>query len=66
MGMMSTGLIGLIGILAGLGVLITLSCRSWSLLPVGSAAAPVAAANAGAFLLASWAQVVAGGAAADR
>jgi len=60
---MSSDWIGLIGILAGLGVLIGLAYRGWSVLLVGPAAALVAAAIAGEPLLASWTQVFMGGAA---
>lgn len=60
---MSTDWMGLIGILAGLGVLIALAYRGWSVLLVGPAAALVAAAIAGEPLLASWTQVFMGGAA---
>lgn len=48
--------IGLIGILVGLGVLIALAYRGWSLLLVGPAAALVASAIAGEPLLARWTQ----------
>ncbi|MBK5940535.1 transporter [Halochromatium roseum] len=47
---------GLLGILAGLGVLIAFAYRGWSVLLVGPAAALVAAAIAGEPLLASWTQ----------
>nr|WP_211335188.1 GntP family permease [Thiocapsa rosea] len=55
--------IGLVGILAGLGLLITLAYRGWSVLLVGPAAALVAAAIAGEPLLASWTQTFMSGAA---
>jgi len=48
--------IGLIAILAGLGTLIALAYRGWSVLLVGPAAALLAAAIAGEPLLASWTQ----------
>jgi H+/gluconate symporter-like permease len=47
---------GLLGILAGLGVLIWLTYRGWSVLLVGPTAALLAAAFAGEPLLASWTQ----------
>ena len=46
----------LLGILAGLALLIWLAYRGWSVLLVGPAAALLAAAFAGAPLLASWTQ----------
>jgi H+/gluconate symporter-like permease len=54
---------GLLGILAGLGVLIALAYRGWSVLLVGPAAALVAAAISGEPLLASWTQTFMRGAA---
>ena len=54
---------GLFGILAGLGLLILLAYRGWSVLLVGPAAALVAAAIAGEPLLASWTQTFMSGAA---
>jgi len=47
---------GLLGILAGLGVLIWLAYQGWSVLLVGPAAALLAAAFAGEPLLANWTQ----------
>ena len=47
-------LLGLLGILAGLGLLISLSYRGWSVLLLAPAAALVAAAAAGEPLLAHW------------
>jgi H+/gluconate symporter-like permease len=55
--------LGLIGILSGLGVLIVLAYRGWSVLLVGPAAALAAAAIAGEPLLASWTQTFMSGAA---
>jgi H+/gluconate symporter-like permease len=48
---------GLLGILLGLGLLIWLAFRGWSVLLLAPAAALVAAALAGAPLLASWTQI---------
>ena len=48
---------GLIGILVALGLLIWLSFRGWSVLLLAPAVAIVAAAFAGAPLLASWTQI---------
>ena len=56
-------LLGLLGILAGLGLLIWLSYRGWSVLPLAPAAALVAAAAAGEPLLAHWTETFMGGAA---
>lgn len=55
--------IGLIGISVGLGVLITLAYRGWSVLLAGPVAALIAAAIAGEPLLASWTQTFMSGAA---
>src|SRR5499427_5742919 len=49
-------LIGLAGILVGLGLLIALAFRGWSVLLLAPAAALLAAAFAGEPLLASWTQ----------
>ena len=54
---------GLIGILAGLGLLIWLAFRGWSVLLLAPAAALVAAAAAREPLLAHWTQTFMGGAA---
>lgn len=48
---------GLLGILVGLGLLITLAYRGWSVLLLAPAAALVAAAFGGQPLLASWTQL---------
>jgi len=56
-------LLGLLGILAGLGLLISLSYRGWSVLLLAPAAALVAAAAAGEPLLAHWTETFMGGAA---
>ena len=56
-------LLGLLGILAGLGLLIWLSYRGWSVLLLAPAAALVAAAAAGEPLLAHWTETFMGGAA---
>jgi H+/gluconate symporter-like permease len=56
-------LLGLLGILAGLGFLIWLSYRGWSVLLLAPAAALVAAAAAGEPLLAHWTETFMGGAA---
>src|SRR5262247_4624169 len=55
--------LGLIGILAGLGLLIWLAFRGWSVLLLAPAAALVAAAAAREPLLAHWTQTFMGGAA---
>lgn len=47
---------GLLGILAGLAVLVALACRGWSVLLLAPAAALIAAAFAGEPLLAHWAE----------
>lgn len=60
---MASDWMGLLGILAGLGVLIAFAYRGWSVLLVGPAAALVAAAIAGEPLLASWTQTFMTGAA---
>ena len=60
---MWTEWMGLIGIVAGLALLIALAYRGWSVLLVGPAAALLAAAIAGGPLLASWTQTFMGGAA---
>jgi len=54
---------GLLGILLGLGLLIWLAYRGWSVLLVAPAAALLAAAFAGEPLLANWTQTFMGGAA---
>src|SRR3712207_9486451 len=54
---------GLLGILLGLGLLIWLAYRGWSVLLVAPAAALLAAAFAGEPLLAHWTQTFMGGAA---
>ena len=54
---------GLAGILLGLGLLIWLSYRGWSVLVLAPAAALVAAAAAGEPLLAHWTETFMGGAA---
>jgi H+/gluconate symporter-like permease len=54
---------GLLGILLGLGLLIWLAYRGWSVLLVAPAAALLAAAFAGEPLLARWTQTFMGGAA---
>ena len=56
-------LLGLLGILAGLGLLIWLSYRGWSVLLLAPTAALVAAAAAGEPLLAHWTETFMGGAA---
>ncbi len=56
-------LLGLLGILAGLGLLIFLSYRGWSVLLLAPAAALLAAAAAGEPLLAHWTETFMGGAA---
>src|SRR4029078_7921564 len=56
-------LFGLLVILAGLGLLIWLSYRGWSVLLLAPAAALVAAAAAGEPLLAHWTETFMGGAA---
>ena len=56
-------LLGLLGIVAGLGLLIWLSYRGWSVLLLAPAAAIVAAAAAGEPLLAHWTETFMGGAA---
>src|SRR5580693_8870966 len=48
---------GLLGILVGLGLLIALAYRGWSVLLLAPAAALVAAAFGGQPLLASWTQL---------
>lgn len=59
---MGSDWIGMLSILAGLGTLIVLAYRGWSVLLVGPLAALVAAAIAGVPLLASWTQTFMGGA----
>src|SRR5580704_16419904 len=54
---------GLLGILAGLGLLIWLAFRGWSVLLLAPAAALLAALFGGEPLLASWTQVFMGSAA---
>ena len=54
---------GLLGILVGLGLLIWLAFRGWSVLLLAPAGALVAAAFGGEPLLANWTQVFMGGAA---
>ena len=54
---------GLLGILLGLGLLIGLAFRGWSVLLLAPAAALVAAAAAGEPLLAHWTQTFMGSAA---
>jgi H+/gluconate symporter-like permease len=54
---------GLLGILLGLGLLIWLAFRGWSVLLLAPAAALIAAAFAGEPLLASWTQIFMGSAA---
>ena len=54
---------GLLGILVGLGLLIWLAFRGWSVLLLAPAAALVAAAFGREPLLANWTQVFMGGAA---
>src|SRR5271167_3034326 len=54
---------GLLGILVGLGLLIGLAYRGWSVLLIAPAAALVAAAFAGEPLLANWTQIFMGSAA---
>ena len=56
-------LLGLIGILAGLGLLIWLAFRGWSVLLLAPLAAMVAALFGGQPLLASWTQIFMGSAA---
>src|SRR5262245_61256690 len=53
---------GLIGVLLGLGVLIWLSFRGWSVLVLAPAAAMIAAAAAGEPLLAHWTKTFMGAA----
>ena len=48
---------GLLGILVGLGLLITLAYRGWSILLLAPAAGLIAAAFGGQPLLASWTQI---------
>ena len=55
---------GLLGILVGLGLLIWLAFRGWSVLVLAPAAALVAAAFGGEPLLANWTQTFMGSAAA--
>ena len=55
---------GLVGILAGLALLIWLAYRGWSILLLAPAGALIAVAFAGFPLLASWTQIFMGGAAA--
>src|SRR5262245_31502638 len=57
-------LVGLIGILAGLGLLIWFAFRGWSVLLLGPLAAMVAAVFGGEPLLAHWTQTFMGSAAA--
>jgi H+/gluconate symporter-like permease len=52
--------VGLLGILVGLGLLISLAFRGWSVLLLAPAAALVAAAFGGQPLLASWTQIFMG------
>jgi H+/gluconate symporter-like permease len=59
----SMNLIGLIGMLAGLGLLIWLAFRGWSVLLLAPLAAMVAALFGGEPLLASWTQTFMGAAA---
>ena len=54
---------GLAGVLLGLGLLVWLACRGWSVLLLAPLAALVAAACAGAPLLARWSQTFMGSAA---
>ena len=54
---------GLLGILLGLGLLVWLAFRGWSVLLLAPAAALIAAATAGEPLLAHWTQSFMGGAA---
>src|SRR5690348_5349888 len=54
---------GLLGILLGLGLLIALAFRGWSVLLLAPAAALIAAAFAGEPLLAHWTQTFMGSAA---
>ncbi|PZQ80466.1 MAG: transporter, partial [Ancylobacter novellus] len=54
---------GLIGILVGLGLLVALAFRGWSVLLLAPIAALTAAAFAGEPLLASWTQTFMGSAA---
>ena len=54
--MSSSDLVGLLGILVGLGILIWLAFRGWSVLLLAPIAAVVAAAFAGEPLLAHWTQ----------
>jgi hypothetical protein len=51
---------GLLGIFLGLGLLFRLACRGWSVLLVGSAAAPVSATFSGELLLAHSTQTFMG------
>ena len=55
--------VGLIGILVGLGLLVSLAYRGWSVLLLAPAAALVSAAAAGEPLLAHWTQTFMGSAA---
>jgi H+/gluconate symporter-like permease len=55
--------VGLLGILLGLGLLIALAFRSWSVLLLAPAAGLIAAAFSGEPLLASWTQTFMGNAA---
>ena len=55
---------GLLGILIGLGLLVWLAYRGWSVLLLAPAAALVAAAFSGEPMLAHWTQTFMGGAAA--
>jgi H+/gluconate symporter-like permease len=55
--------VGLLGILVGLGLLIWLAFRGWSVLLLAPAAALVAALFGGEPLLANWTQIFMGGAA---
>ena len=54
---------GLLGILLGLGLLVALAFRGWSVLLLGPAAALIAALLAGEPLLAHWTQTFMGSAA---
>ena len=55
---------GLLGILLGLGLLVWLAYRGWSVLLLAPAAALIAAGFSGEPLLAHWTQTFMGGAAA--
>jgi H+/gluconate symporter-like permease len=55
---------GLLGILLGLGLLVWLAYRGWSVLLLAPAAALIAAGFSGEPLLAHWTQTFIGGAAA--